>query len=162
MTTSASPRPVPWVSFVADDGDTWLFDLSFFSSNWNCIFGHGCAGIEHEMDVEGHRGCCSYGAHFADEDDLRRVMTIAAALPEQLWQHHEHRPAETEDVEALAAALTEVDEDGDNRLAVLPAGVSLQELVNGLNALGVGPRDMITILQAVKASGALQAEIEVM
>ncbi len=56
----------------------------------------------------------------------------------------------------------QVDENGDNRLAVLPAGVSLQEMVNGLNALGVGPRDMITILQAIKASGALQAKIEVM
>jgi flagellar P-ring protein precursor FlgI len=35
-------------------------------------------------------------------------------------------------------------------------------MVNGLNALGIGPRDMITILQAVKTAGALQAEIEVM
>ena len=56
----------------------------------------------------------------------------------------------------------EIDEDEERRLAVLPAGVTLQELVNGLNALGVGPRDMITILQAIKAAGALQAEIEVM
>jgi flagellar P-ring protein precursor FlgI len=40
--------------------------------------------------------------------------------------------------------------------------VSLQELVDGLNALGLGPRDLITILQAIKAAGALQAEIEVM
>jgi len=40
--------------------------------------------------------------------------------------------------------------------------VTLQELVNGLNALGIGPRDLLTILQAVKAAGALQAEIEVM
>ncbi|MEQ8602036.1 MAG: flagellar basal body P-ring protein FlgI [Marivibrio sp.] len=56
----------------------------------------------------------------------------------------------------------EIDEDEDRRLGVLETGVSLQELVNGLNALGVGPRDMITILQAIKASGALQAEIEVM
>ncbi len=53
-----------------------------------------------------------------------------------------------------------VDEGGDRRLAVLNTGVSLQEVVNGLNALGVGPRDMITILQAIKAAGALQAEIE--
>ena len=55
-----------------------------------------------------------------------------------------------------------VDEGGDRRLAVLNTGVSLQEVVNGLNALGVGPRDMITILQAIKAAGALQAEIEFM
>ena len=41
-------------------------------------------------------------------------------------------------------------------------GVSLEELVTGLNALGVSPRDIITILQAIKAAGALQAEIEVM
>ena len=53
-----------------------------------------------------------------------------------------------------------IDEGGDRRLAVLNTGVSLQEVVNGLNALGVGPRDMITILQAIKAAGALQAEIE--
>jgi flagellar P-ring protein precursor FlgI len=55
-----------------------------------------------------------------------------------------------------------VDEQADRRMAVLPAGVSLQELVNSLNALGVGPRDMISILQAIKTAGALQAEIELM
>jgi len=55
-----------------------------------------------------------------------------------------------------------VDDESDNRLAVLPRTVTLQQLVDGLNALGIGPRDMISILQAIKASGALQAEIEVM
>jgi len=55
----------------------------------------------------------------------------------------------------------EIDEDEERRLTVLPSGVTLQELVDGLNALGVGPRDMIAILQAIKASGALQADIEV-
>ena len=56
----------------------------------------------------------------------------------------------------------EVDEGQGKKLAVVKDGVSLQELVNGLNALGIGPRDMITILQAVKAAGALQADIQVM
>ncbi|MBX6323156.1 MAG: flagellar basal body P-ring protein FlgI [Rhodospirillaceae bacterium] len=55
----------------------------------------------------------------------------------------------------------QVQQDEGRRLAMLPEGVSLQELVNGLNALGVGPRDMIAILQAIKAAGALQADIEV-
>lgn len=55
----------------------------------------------------------------------------------------------------------QVDEGSGNRLAVLPEGVSLRELVNSLNALGVGPRDMISILEAIKAAGALQADIEV-
>ncbi|MEQ8388335.1 MAG: flagellar basal body P-ring protein FlgI [Alphaproteobacteria bacterium] len=56
----------------------------------------------------------------------------------------------------------EVDEGETRQLTVFEAGVNLTELVNGLNALGVGPRDMISILQAIKAAGALQAEIEVM
>jgi flagellar P-ring protein precursor FlgI len=55
----------------------------------------------------------------------------------------------------------QVDESG-SQLIVLEEGVSLSELVAGLNALGVGPRDLIGILQAIKAAGALQAEIEVM
>jgi len=56
----------------------------------------------------------------------------------------------------------QVDEQSNNRLAIMSNGVSLQELVESLNALGVGPRDMISILQSIKAAGALQAEIEVM
>jgi flagellar P-ring protein precursor FlgI len=56
----------------------------------------------------------------------------------------------------------QVDEQGERRLAMVRAGVSLHELVDGLNALGVGPRDMISILQAIKAAGALQADIELM
>jgi flagellar P-ring protein precursor FlgI len=54
-----------------------------------------------------------------------------------------------------------VQEDG-RKLAVVKEGVSLQQLVDGLNALGIGPRDLIAILQAIKASGAIQADIEVM
>jgi flagellar P-ring protein precursor FlgI len=54
-----------------------------------------------------------------------------------------------------------VQEDG-KRLAVVRNGVSLQQLVDGLNALGIGPRDLISILQAIKAAGAIQADIVVM
>ena len=50
----------------------------------------------------------------------------------------------------------------DRRMAVVHSGVTLPELVNNLNSLGVGPRDMISILQAIKAAGALQADIEMM
>ena len=52
-------------------------------------------------------------------------------------------------------------EDG-KKLAVVKDGISLQQLVDGLNGLGIGPRDMISILQAIKAAGAIQADIEVM
>jgi flagellar P-ring protein precursor FlgI len=54
-----------------------------------------------------------------------------------------------------------VQEDG-RKLALVKNGVSLQQLVDGLNGLGIGPRDMISILQAIKAAGAIQADIEVM
>jgi flagellar P-ring protein FlgI len=54
-----------------------------------------------------------------------------------------------------------IDDSKGNKLAVLREGVSLQSLVDGLNALGVGPRDIISILQAIKAAGALQADIQV-
>ncbi|WP_036267271.1 flagellar basal body P-ring protein FlgI [Methylobacterium sp. 10] len=55
-----------------------------------------------------------------------------------------------------------VDTGEGNKLAMVKEGVTLRELVDGLNALGVGPRDLISILQAIKAAGALQADIEVM
>lgn len=55
-----------------------------------------------------------------------------------------------------------VNTDPDAKLAIVPNTVTLKQLVDGLNALGIGPRDMISILQAIKASGALQAEIEVL
>jgi flagellar P-ring protein FlgI len=55
-----------------------------------------------------------------------------------------------------------VDTGDQSRLAIVREGVTLREVVDGLNALGIGPRDLITILQAIKAAGALQAEIELM
>lgn len=69
--------------------------------------------------------------------------------------------SETGTTEIVPRTLVDVDET-NNKLVVLQSGVSLQALVDGLNALGVGPRDMIAILQAIKAAGALQAEIEVL
>ena len=67
----------------------------------------------------------------------------------------------TGDTQVVNRTDIQVDEGQQNRLAVMNHGVTLQELVNNLNALGIGPRDLISILQAIKASGALQAEIEV-
>jgi len=55
----------------------------------------------------------------------------------------------------------QIDDSKGNKMAVLSEGVSLQSMVDGLNALGVGPRDIISILQAIKAAGALQADIQV-
>jgi flagellar P-ring protein FlgI len=55
----------------------------------------------------------------------------------------------------------DVQEDADRQLAVVDPGVTLEELVTGLNTLGVSPRDMISILQTIKTAGALQADIVV-
>ncbi len=56
----------------------------------------------------------------------------------------------------------EINQGDKVKLAGLETGVTLQDLVTGLNRLGMQPRDIITILQAIKAAGALQAEIKVM
>jgi flagellar P-ring protein precursor FlgI len=48
------------------------------------------------------------------------------------------------------------------KLLVVPRGVTIQEVVQGLNAMGVSPRDLITILQSIKAAGALQADLKIM
>ena len=49
----------------------------------------------------------------------------------------------------------------NRQLMVVPRGVTIQEVVQALNAIGVTPRDLITILQTIKAAGALQAELRV-
>ncbi|PZQ19355.1 MAG: flagellar biosynthesis protein FlgA [Ancylobacter novellus] len=74
------------------------------------------------------------------------------------------QPAPFSDGETVVTPRTDitVDTDKNRRLAILKEGVNLRQLVDGLNAIGVGPRDLIAILQAIKAAGALQAEIEVM
>ncbi|MBN1548840.1 MAG: flagellar basal body P-ring protein FlgI, partial [Syntrophaceae bacterium] len=48
-----------------------------------------------------------------------------------------------------------------NQLMVVPQGVTIQEVVKALNAIGVTPRDLITILQTIKAAGALQADLKI-
>lgn len=53
-------------------------------------------------------------------------------------------------------------EEPEDRLLIVPKGVGIGEVVNALNAIGVTPRDLISILQAIKASGSLHAELEIM
>lgn len=56
----------------------------------------------------------------------------------------------------------EITEEPGIGLAEVPSGTSLSEVIAGLNALGVSPRDMIDILKSIKAAGALHAEFLVM
>ncbi len=55
-----------------------------------------------------------------------------------------------------------VDQNAERRIAMIEENVSLSDLIEGLNALGVGPRELIDILKSVKAAGALHAELVVM
>ena len=62
---------------------------------------------------------------------------------------------------AIPRTSIEIDDQRDKKLGILRTGATLQDLVASLNALGVGPRDLISILQSIKAAGALQADLEV-
>ena len=86
-------------------------------------------------------------------------LTVTVSESPQISQPNAFSGGQT-----AAAPRTNVDVNSDNekKLALLQGSVPLRDLVSGLNALGVGPRDMISILQAIKAAGALQADIEVM
>ena len=76
-----------WVSFEDPSEErTWVVDVTFLSSSWQCIYGAGCQGILTEPTPERMEGCCSYGAHFADEADAERVSAAAGTLSAEQWQ----------------------------------------------------------------------------
>jgi flagellar P-ring protein precursor FlgI len=56
----------------------------------------------------------------------------------------------------------DIDSDGTGKFIVMETGTNLADLVNGLNNLGVKPRDIISILQNIKAVGAMQADLVIM
>jgi hypothetical protein len=75
------------VSFEDPEEDrTWVFDVTFLTSNWTCIFGCGCQGVLTAPAPELGHGCCSYGAHFVDKADVRRVERAARELTASQWQ----------------------------------------------------------------------------
>lgn len=66
---------------------TWLIDITFLASRWQCIWDTGCPGVHDVPTPELAHGCCSYGAHFADTADRDRVRSVATALTPEQWQH---------------------------------------------------------------------------
>jgi flagellar P-ring protein precursor FlgI len=85
-------------------------------------------------------------------------LTVTIAETPAVSQPQPLSPGQTTVVPRTDLNVNMVNSD----LALVKESVSLQELVDGLNALGITPRDLIAILQAIKASGALQADIEVL
>lgn len=78
-----------WISF--DDPDehrTWVFDATYLRSNYMCIFGCGCQGVLDEPAPELGQGCCSFGAHFVDTDDVANVEQYFARVEPKHMQFH--------------------------------------------------------------------------
>lgn len=80
-----------FVEFTDVDGRTrWRVDRGFLTSRWRCIWGEGCQGIEDEAAPHLHRGCCSVGAHLADENEAMTIAALAACLLPEQFQYFEH------------------------------------------------------------------------
>jgi flagellar P-ring protein FlgI len=100
--------------------------------------------------------------------DAVRVSTVAIAQGnltisvQETPQVSQPEPLSRGQTVVVPQSDVTVEEELGRQMRIVSGGTSLSTLVNGLNALGVSPRDMISILQAIKAAGALQAEIEVM
>ena len=76
-----------WVEFVdpADSEHVVRADLTWLNSAWTCIYGGGCHGIIKDRPND---GCCSHGAFFTDEDDLKRVRKFVKQLTPKYWQFY--------------------------------------------------------------------------
>lgn len=85
-------------------------------------------------------------------------LTVKVTETPQVSQPNQF--SQTGETKVVPRTQIDVNTGDDVRLAVMETGVTLQDLVTGLNRLGVAPRDIISILQAIKAAGALQADIE--
>lgn len=94
-----------------------------------------------------------------------RISTVAVAhgnltvMVQESPQVSQPGPLSNGQTVVVPRTQVQVDTGSGKQLAMVPGGATLQELVDSLNALAVGPRDLIAILQAIKNAGALQAEL---
>ncbi len=79
-----------WISFEDPREErTWVFDVTFLTSPWTCIYGRGCQGVLTGPAEELEQGCCSYGAHFVDDADAEATLAYAERLTAEQWQHRD-------------------------------------------------------------------------
>jgi flagellar P-ring protein precursor FlgI len=94
-----------------------------------------------------------------------RVSTVAIAQGNltirvtETPQVSQPAPFSTGTTTTVPRSQIQIDDQHDKKLGILQGSVTLRDLVASLNALGVGPRDLISILQSIKAAGALQADL---
>jgi len=107
--------PRAFVEFVdpADPDQVFKCDLTWLTSSYLCIFGQGCQGIYKESP---DTGCCTLGAHFADQDDEKRVATYVAQLTPELWQLH---PGRVNGRSVRRKDWVVTDEEGDRKTPVV-------------------------------------------
>jgi hypothetical protein len=101
-----------WISFEDDkERRTWVFDATFLRSNWSCIYGAGCQGVLDDDATHLQQGCCSFGAHFADDADVSTTMEYVGRLGKEHWQFRKqglrHGVLDTED----GATVSKVHQD---------------------------------------------------
>jgi len=129
-----------WVSFVDSAGNNWQFDVTFLTSNYMCIYGRGCPGVFTELAPEYEHGCCTYGAHFVDEQDRSSTLEKANRLSLDQWQLADraaelggpiHRNADdewvTQTVDDACIFLNRPDHPGGAGCSLHQAAVSLGE-----------------------------------
>jgi hypothetical protein len=80
------PRAFVEFGDPADADQVFRCDLTWLTSRWTCIFGRGCRGIYADRP---HDGCCTLGAHFADQEDEQRVGRAVSRLTAATWQLEE-------------------------------------------------------------------------
>ncbi|PIE33973.1 MAG: hypothetical protein CSA55_01535 [Ilumatobacter coccineus] len=84
-----------WISFDDPTEDrTWMIDATYLRSHHRCIFGQGCQGVLDRPAAELAQGCCSYGAHFVDHDDVQTVVSAFVRLAPHLMQFYDDAVAE--------------------------------------------------------------------
>src|SRR5262245_29356564 len=95
-----------WVSFEDPEEErTWVFDATFLRSSYHCIFGAGCKGVLDADATELEQGCCNYGAHFVDEDDVANIVKHFVRLEPRQMQFYD---------EAVAAGFLAPGEPADD------------------------------------------------
>jgi hypothetical protein len=67
---------------------TWMFDLSFLRSGYECVYGRGCQSIHPEPSAPDSFGCCIHGAHMVDDEDRETVQHFIDQLEPDEWQFH--------------------------------------------------------------------------
>lgn len=101
--------PRAFVELVNPDDASEVFrcDLTWLTSRWTCVFVSGCRGIDASAP---HAGCCVLGAHFSDDDDVRRVTAAMQRLGPEHWELYD---------QGRVGGTTEADADGDVKTRVV-------------------------------------------